>query len=87
MIETKTIQYTKEVDVKKICDRCGRVALSDTNYFVEWQEFAHFYFCGGYGAIMGDSVELECDLCQHCIQQLLGGYLREVKRDNDEVCS
>ena len=35
-------------------------------------------FTAGYGSIFGDMNSYECHLCQHCVEKLLGKYLRDV---------
>lgn len=31
---------------------------------------------GSYGSIFGDGTTIECDICQHCLKERLGHYLR-----------
>lgn len=61
----------KEVD-KIQCDRC-KILFDD---FIEIQEFLNIDFIGGYGSIFGDGSHVECDICQTCLQHLLGKALR-----------
>ena len=59
------------------CDRCGRAAWPfDADDIVELQEFLYVCFTGGYGSVFGDGARMEVDLCQHCVKELLGPYLR-----------
>ena len=67
---------TREVETAVICDRCGRVATPKVKDIVEFQEFVSLYVSGGYGSVFGDGSQLVCDLCQHCVKELLGEYLR-----------
>lgn len=66
---------------KKKCDRCEK------EYFIahhedapgdlwEAQEFLHINHGCGFGSIFGDLNTIECDLCQHCVKDLLGPLLR-----------
>lgn len=70
MIEYKTKEVKETYPVAKICDKCGRrVEKTD---IIEWQEFYHISFTGGYGSIFGDTELVEIDLCQHCLMELIG---------------
>ena len=73
-IETTTEE--RQVVDALVCDRCGREAKPDD--YVEYQEFVRVHFEGGYGSIFGDCVEHRCDLCQHCVKDVLGEYLQVV---------
>jgi len=57
------------------CDKCGRKA--ESNDIIEYQEFKTIFIDGGYGSVFGDGAEIECDLCQHCLKELLGKYMHE----------
>jgi hypothetical protein len=46
------------------------------NDFYEYQEFLSIQFTGGYGSIFGDEANCELDLCQYCVKELLGSWLR-----------
>lgn len=74
----KLIEVSKVETVEKVCDKCG--FKTDSDNFVEWQEFQYFYYQGGYGSVLGDLTELEADLCQRCYKDLLGPYLRDCSR-------
>jgi hypothetical protein len=63
------------------CDRCKKVATIDSSAFFEFQEFKTISLCAGYGSVFGDGGYYEVDLCQHCLRDLLGAYLREVDPD------
>jgi len=54
------------------CDRCGRTEEPDS---LEGQEFLLYADRGGYGSIFGDGVDVACDLCQHCVKDVLGAWL------------
>jgi hypothetical protein len=56
------------------CDRCASVYTS----IWELQEFFHYSTSAGYGSILGDGNDLEMDLCQHCVKEILGQYIRVI---------
>lgn len=55
------------------CDRCKRLAQDDESEFFE---FTSIDYVAGYGSILGDSNQVEVDLCQHCLKETLGPWLR-----------
>ena len=60
--------------VKQIrCDRCSRES-EDGEY--EFFEFTSIDYKAGYGSIFGDGNQVEIDLCQHCLKETLGEWLR-----------
>ncbi len=68
----KEISYTKhELDTVQ-CDRCKKV-YGD---IMEIQEFLLYANDAGYGSIMGDGNRLRADICQHCVKELLGPFIR-----------
>lgn len=62
--------------VKQIrCDRCDRLAeVGDSE--LEFQEFASINQRAGYASIFGDGNHVQVDLCQHCLKDVLGRWLR-----------
>ena len=64
------------------CDRCGQTWQADT---VDAAEFTSIDFTGGYGSIFGDGSHVELDLCQQCLKQTLGQWLRVSDRDREET--
>jgi hypothetical protein len=55
------------------CDPCGLVALrNETEFF----EFTCIGYVAGYGSICGDDSRVEIDLCQSCLRDALGIWLR-----------
>jgi hypothetical protein len=58
-----------------ICDRCGREAERD-GHDCEFHEFMSIQNRAGYGSIFGDGNRVEVDLCQHCIKNTLGAWIR-----------
>ncbi len=77
MIHYEEVQETRNKVRFKECNKCHK--KFDTNNaddIFEMQEFLHFRNTGGYGSIFGDGAEIELDLCQHCVKEVLGPYLR-----------
>lgn len=74
----KTEKRTKEVEyyVSFVCDKCKTEI--DYNNMIEWQEAYFIKFTGGYGSIFGDMSTVECNLCQHCLNELIGNYCRYI---------
>jgi len=58
-----------------ICDRCGREAERD-GLECEFHEFTSIQNRAGYGSIFGDGNRVEVDLCQHCVKDTLGAWIR-----------
>jgi hypothetical protein len=56
-----------------VCDRCSREML-DSSF--EWNERVTISYRAGYGSVFGDGNIVEGDLCQQCVSDLLGRYLR-----------
>jgi len=74
MIRYKKIAKTvEEPDVVK-CDVCGKEYPATD---LEAQEFQHVQFTGGYASVFGDGTQVECDICQHCLQKLIGKCCRQ----------
>jgi len=55
------------------CDRC-RTHFTDVDY--GWHEMQSIEFVGGYGSIFGDGDTVSIDLCQECLKETLGPWLR-----------
>jgi hypothetical protein len=55
------------------CDRCARLAKDGEPEFLE---FSSIEYTAGYGSILGDCNRVAIDLCQHCLQKVLGPWLR-----------
>lgn len=71
-VVTRTIK-----DVKSItCDRCMK-EYSHIDIF-EIQEFTYIRIEGWHGSVFGDSANIECDICQHCMLEMIKGIYREV---------
>lgn len=64
---------TTKQSVAAVCDRCGREMQKHDG---EWEERISIAFRGGYDSIFGDGNTVELDLCQHCIKEVLGQWIR-----------
>lgn len=71
------IKTVEEKVAKKIkCDVCKKEYSYESNEdYLEIQEFHHIRRRGGYSSVFGDDVGMKCDICQHCLDKLLGEYL------------
>jgi hypothetical protein len=63
-----------EVDMLHVveCDRCG---LDLKFHELERQECLSWQNTGGFGSIFGDGAMIRIDLCQSCVQSVLGEWL------------
>lgn len=61
------------------CDRCGKEAQRGEPGFVEMKSIG---FDAGYGSIFGDGNRVDIDLCESCLRETLGTWLR-VKSPSD----
>ncbi|MEX3932163.1 hypothetical protein AB4Y32_10190 [Paraburkholderia phymatum] len=57
------------------CDRCGRRMTPD-DADREWHERVSIACHGGFHSIFGDGCAISVDLCQHCVRDTLGEWLR-----------
>ena len=64
--------YTKQIR----CDRCGLEAALDDQ---EFHEFVCIDYRAGYGSVFDDGNQVQLDICQHCVKQTLGDWLRIVE--------
>lgn len=70
----KTMDVRPQSYVKQLrCDRCGRLAEDGES---EFHEFTSIAYNAGYGSILGDGNQVEIDLCQQCLKETLGKWLR-----------
>jgi len=79
MIIKETIAQKIEKTKYVICDKCGKKYSSDVqadDWCFEAQEFHHISFTGGFGSVFGDMISVECDLCQHCLKEMIGNFCR-----------
>ena len=58
-----------------VCDRCGREAKAHQG---EAEELVSIDRVGGYCSIFGDGNRISVDICQHCLKDVLGEWLRIV---------
>ncbi|CBE68345.1 MAG: hypothetical protein F9K13_02500 [Candidatus Methylomirabilis oxygeniifera] len=71
---TQTVE--EPIPLACICDRCGKSITPDS--FIEWEEKQMIRFTGGYGSVFGDGTQVECDLCQSCMEALIGVFCRRI---------
>ncbi|GAB2876072.1 hypothetical protein GCM10027093_09460 [Paraburkholderia jirisanensis] len=64
-----------------VCDRCKRKHEPDD---FEFHEFVSLEFVGGFESIFGDTSKVEIELCQHCLRETLGPWLRVTSMDERE---
>lgn len=73
------MRHTTRVLTEKVhaftCDRCGRHDDLEHNPF-EAQEYVHITTTGGYDSVFEDGAHIAIDLCQHCLKETLGPWLR-----------
>lgn len=72
-----------EEDVAIQCDKCGQMV--EVEDVCEYQEMLSVSFTGGYAAVLGDGETYMLDLCQHCVKDLLGPYLRKKSDEREGV--
>lgn len=75
MIKYKTEQVEKRVPEIFICDKC-RMELKIGEDSFEYQETFSIKFTGGYNSVFGDGCSISCDLCQHCLKEMINNYYR-----------
>jgi antitoxin CcdA len=61
----------------KVCDVC-QTRYSENDY-VEYPEFVHINMVCGYGTIFIDGATIQLDICQHCLKEKLGKYIRIIE--------
>lgn len=82
MINKKTVTQEKKITVSITCDVCKKTYNTNaleayaTEDIFELQEFTHIKSNGGYGSVFGDGDDIECDICQHCLKEKLGDFIR-----------
>jgi hypothetical protein len=74
-------KYESEIIEQKVhklvwteCDRCKKVIPPDD--IIENQELCVLSFTGGYGSVFGDEADVECEICQNCLKEIIGGFCR-----------
>lgn len=69
-IETmESVSIVKQIN----CDRCGKVAERSD---LDFHAMTSVSFSAGYGSIFGDGNRVEIDLCEPCLKDTLGEWLR-----------
>jgi len=71
ILETEQVEKIEAIT----CDAC-KVKYDDP---MELQEFLCYEDRGGYSSVFGDMYLIQIDLCQHCVKELLGKYVRVLK--------
>jgi len=70
----KILSRTEVLSISaKKCDRCGELSNIDDSEFKEFLSIDHV--CG-YGSVFGDGERIAVDLCQRCVKNILGEWLR-----------
>ena len=70
----KITELRPKPHVKQLqCDRCHR--LTEEGDW-EFKEFFSIEHTAGYSLVFGDGNLISIDLCQHCVKELLGPWLR-----------
>jgi ribulose bisphosphate carboxylase small subunit len=77
MVKKEEILVKQEYVSLIVCDVCGK-GYNVSEDMMEAQEFQQIRFTGGYGSVFSDGVIMELDICQHCLKEKLGEYMREV---------
>jgi len=73
MIKYKKVTRTTEEISSVQCDKYGQEYDAGD---LEVQEFHHISFRGGYASVFGDGTQVECDICQHCLYEMIGEFCR-----------
>ena len=68
----KLVKIDSEELVSIQCDKCKK------NYddVLEILEFHHISFIAGFGSVWGDGDKISGDLCQHCLKEFAGTFLK-----------
>ena len=74
-MRTRTVETVSVVNQIK-CDRCGLEVQRDE---IRFGEMICIAFDAGYGSIFGDGNRVELDLCESCLRDSLGPWLRVTK--------
>lgn len=70
MIKTSIRSTSEKYVTSIVCDKCKKEYRADDAW--EIQEFHRISFTGGYSSVFGDMVNVECDICQHCLKEMIG---------------
>jgi hypothetical protein len=60
--------------ISMVCDRCHKTE----DDVMELQEWLKLDFVGGFQSIFGDGNQYRLDLCQKCMKELFGTYVRYI---------
>jgi len=63
------------------CDRCQKRMTPDDGD-LEWYERVSLSYQGGYASVFGDGSQISLDLCQQCVRETLGAWLRITPPDD-----
>lgn len=77
IFKTKRVQVTRLAGIR--CDRCGYEVRLDggVERACALQEYLSIEFTAGYGAkAFDDGTHYSCELCEACVKDILGSYLR-----------
>ena len=74
----KTLEYKEFVGIT--CSVCKTFYKAEDT--MELQEFHHINFTGGYASVFGDMSEIRCNICQRCLEIMIGDYVEEVDDEN-----
>lgn len=74
--ETKIVRkWIKQEEIAAyVCDRCRKRVKGDD--WIERQEMLHWQMLCGYGSVFGDGCLITLDLCQYCINEVLGAFIQ-----------
>lgn len=67
-----------------ICDRCSR-RMTEEAPDNDYNNRTQIRFRAGYASLFGDCNKVEGDLCDRCLYELLGPYLRIVEPSPEEA--
>lgn len=70
MITYKDEYVKRKVFESIACDRCKKPITDD----MEIQEVYCIDLVGGYASVFGDGTRITCDLCQHCLHELIKDF-------------
>lgn len=77
MKNTKIVVQERTITKSITCDICGKTYdLETLDGQLEEQEFLFIDFVGGYNSVFGDMERIECDVCQYCLKNMIGGKYR-----------
>lgn len=62
------------------CHRCNR-SMDPSSDFIEYQEALIISYRAGYGSLFGDGNLVESTLCQQCMNEVLGPWLKITEDD------